>query len=52
MDIWMSYIKTANDILPNASIVHDLLHLVKYLNEAIDKVRRMEVKLHQELKNS
>ncbi len=52
MDIWMSFIQTANDILTNASIVQDLLYLVKYLNETIDKVRRMKVKLHQELKHS
>jgi len=38
-------------ILPNASIVHDRFHLVKYLNDAIDKVRRREVKQHHELKN-
>ena len=43
---------SANEYLPNASIVHDRFHLVKYINEAIDKIRRREVKHHQELKNS
>jgi len=52
MDMWKAFILTAQEILPNASIVHDRFHLVKYLNEAIDKVRRREVKQHQELKNS
>jgi transposase len=52
MDMWKAFIQTAQEILPNASIVHDRFHLVKYLNEAIDKVRRREVKQHQELKNS
>jgi transposase len=28
--------------LPNAEIVHDKFHLVKYLTESIDKVRRRE----------
>jgi len=52
MDMWKAFIHTAQELLPNASIVHDRFHLVKYLNEAIDKVRRREVKQHQELKNS
>lgn len=52
MDMWKAFIQTAQEILPNASIVHDRFHLVKYLNEAIDKVRRREVKQHQDLKNS
>lgn len=52
MDMWKPYIATAEQSLPNASIVHDRFHLVKYLNEAIDKVRRREVKQHQDLKKS
>lgn len=52
MDMWKAYLQTAQEILPNASIVHDRFHLVKYLNDAIDKVRRREVKQHQALKHS
>jgi transposase len=52
MDMWKAYMLSANEYLPNASIVHDRFHLVKYINEAIDKIRRREVKHHQELKNS
>ena len=52
MDMWKAFIQTAQEILPNASIVHDRFHLIKYLNEAIDKVRRRVVKQHQDLKNS
>jgi len=52
MDMWKAYMQTAQEILPNASIVYDRFHLVKYLNDAIDKVRRREVKQHQELKNT
>ncbi|NQX84867.1 MAG: transposase [Flavobacteriaceae bacterium] len=33
-------------------MVHNRFHLIKYLNNAIDKVRRREVKQHEELKNS
>lgn len=52
MDMWKPFLHTAQEMLPNASIVHDRFHLVKYLNEAIDKVRRREVKQHEDLKNS
>jgi len=52
MDMWKAFMNTAKEILPQASIVHDRFHLVKYLNEAIDKVRRREVKTNEELNNS
>lgn len=52
MDMWKAYMLSAKEFLPNASIVHDRFHLVKYINEAINKIRRREVKHHQELKNS
>jgi transposase len=52
MDMWQAYLQTAQEILPNAAVVHDRFHLIKYLNEAIDKGRRREVKSHQDLKNS
>lgn len=52
VDMWKAYLSSVEAILPKASVVHDRFHLIKYLNEAIDKVRRREVKQHQELKNS
>ena len=52
LDMWKAYISTSKNKLPNASIVHDRFHLVKYLNTTIDKVRRREVKTNQELINS
>jgi len=52
MDMWKSYISVSKEKLPNASIVHDRFHLVKYLNTAIDKVRRKEVKTNEELRDS
>ncbi len=42
----------AKEKLPQAEIVHDKFHLIKYLNEAIDKVRRRKVKEHAQLKDS
>lgn len=52
MDMWKAYLSVSKEKLPNAEIVHDRFHLVKYLNEAIDKVRRREVKTNEELKDS
>lgn len=52
MDMWKPYLSVASSFLPNAKIVHDRFHLVKYLNKAIDQVRKREVKIHEELKNT
>lgn len=52
MDMWQAYISVARQKLPQAEIVHDRFHLIKYLNDAIDRVRRREVKKQDELKNS
>ncbi len=52
MDMWKAYLSVAKEKLPNAEIVHDRFHLVKYLNDAIDKVRKREVKTNEELRNS
>ncbi|MCP4267559.1 MAG: ISL3 family transposase [Candidatus Brocadiaceae bacterium] len=45
MDFWPAFISTADECLPNAEVVHDKFHISKYLNEAVDKVRRWENKL-------
>lgn len=52
MDMWKAYINTVQTAMPNAEIVHDKFHIIKYLNEAIDKIRRREVKQNEVLKNS
>ena len=52
MDMWKAYMTVSKELLPQADIFHDRFHLVKYLNGAIDKVRRREVKKHEELKNT
>jgi len=51
-DMWEAYQNTVKEQLPKATYVLDRFHLVKYLNEAIDKTRRAEVKEHPILKNS
>jgi transposase len=45
-DMWPAYINTALENLPGGEkkITFDKFHVVKYLNEALDKVRRQEHK--------
>jgi transposase len=50
--MWKAYITVSKEMFPNSEIVHDRFHLIKYLNNAIDKVRRREVKTNEELRNS
>ena len=52
MDMWMAYQSSVAEVFPKTKVVHDRFHLAKYLNDAIDKVRRREVKQHDGLKNS
>jgi transposase len=48
MDMWKAYMTTVEEILPQADIVHDKFHTAKYLNKAVDEVRKQEVK-HEEI---
>jgi transposase len=42
MDMWDAFITSTKVNAPQAEIVHDKFHISKYLNEAVDKVRRAE----------
>ena len=42
-DMSPDFIKGVNDNLPNAQITFDKFHVLKIINEAVDKVRRAEV---------
>jgi transposase len=46
VDMWEPFIRTIQQHVPDADIVHDKFHVSKYLGEAVDKVRRQE---HKEL---
>ncbi len=46
MDMWPAFMNAAATRAPNANIVHDRFHVMKHLNEAVDKVRKRE---HAEL---
>jgi transposase len=45
-DMWDAFITSSKQNAPNAEIVHDKFHIAKYLNEAVNKVRKLE---HKEL---
>jgi len=42
MDMWKAFINAVQKELPSAAIVHDKFHIIKYLNDAVDKTRRAE----------
>lgn len=51
-DMWDAFIYGATTYFPQAKHCHDNFHLVGYLNKAVDKVRKREVKNQDELKKT
>jgi transposase len=52
LDMSAAYIKGLQEHFPQAAVTFDNFHLIKLLNEAVDKVRRQEVADHPELKKT
>jgi transposase len=52
LDMWKAYNTVVDEVFPKSKKVHDRFHLIKYLNEAIDNVRKRELKNNEVLKNS
>ncbi len=48
-DMWNPYITVIQECAPQAVIVFDKFHIVKHLNEAVDKVRRKEAAILQSM---
>lgn len=48
MDMSKSYISASQEFMSHSSIIFDRFHIMKKLNEAVDKVRREEQRQHQE----
>lgn len=48
MDMWKPFMTSTGRQVPDAEIVHDKFHIVKYLNNAVDQVRRRENKVLRE----
>lgn len=51
-DMSPAFIKGVNKNLPNAEITFDKFHILKIINQAVDKVRRAEAKENDLLKNT
>ena len=45
MDMWKPFMNEVSSILPYASIVHDKFHIMKYLNDGVNKTRIKENKV-------
>ena len=52
MDMWKPYMIAADQVIHQADIVHDKFHTAKYLNKAVDDVRKKEVKEQDILRSS
>ncbi len=52
MDMSKAYIKGAADVFPDAEVTFDRFHVVKLLNEGIERVRRAEQKDRPDLKRT
>ena len=52
MDMSTSYIKGAQEKMPQAAIVFDRFHIAKKMNEAVDQIRRKDQKQYADLKRS
>jgi transposase len=49
-DIWEGYITAAQEVLPDATIVLDRFHVARHYRDAVDELRKQEVRrLQQEL---
>jgi transposase len=44
MDMWAPYAKLVREHARNAQILFDRFHIVKHLNEALEEVRRSEMR--------
>jgi transposase len=44
MDMWAAYAKLVREFAPQAQILFDRFHIVKHLNEAVEQVRRSEMR--------
>lgn len=51
MDFWQAYKTGAEIHVPNAVIVHDKFHIMKYMNDAVDMVRKQEHKIYMKNKD-
>ena len=46
-DMWEPYATVLGELLPDATLVFDKFHIVRYLHKAVDEVRRQEAAHHR-----
>ena len=51
MDMWMGYKNVAKKLMPQAQIVADRFHVMKQVNEELDKARKEVKKEAMKIKN-
>jgi len=51
-DMSLAFIKGVKENLPNANVTFDKFHILKIINEAVDKVRKEEVATNKKLKGT
>lgn len=52
MDMWKPFMLAVTEVIPQADIIHDKFHTIKYLNNAVNEVRKEEVKTQELLKKT
>ena len=52
MDMFPAYISGAKECFPGSSIVFDHFHVIKSMNDTLDKIRRKEAKENEILKQT
>lgn len=51
MDLWKPYKSVVEELIPNAQIVADRFHVMKHINEELDKKRKEERREAEKIKN-
>ena len=52
MDMYPSYISGAKEYFPDSSIVFDHFHVIKMMNDTLDRIRRKEARVNEILKHT
>ncbi|OWP56350.1 MAG: hypothetical protein B2I17_06455 [Thermoplasmatales archaeon B_DKE] len=52
MDMYPSYISGAKEYFPDSSIFFDHFHVIKMMNDTLDRIRRKEAKINEILKHT
>ena len=52
MDMYPSFISEAKEYFPDSSIVFDHIHVIKMMNDALDRIRRKEARNNEILKHT